>query len=1028
MPISVFSADNEYGGVWQRWLLAPRHWTYVFAVVQGYNVVANVAAAEIAADWMVPSVSSDTLLATETVNGWAAGQYAVHPTENINVSGEALQELFGLSLDQQGVFAVLAAMVGTTALTFGFTYWLDEASVGESDPDPEPIPLTGPSFLPVGSIAFPENTLSGYALTTVVADDAVGLAAEPYALVGDSPFSIEAVTGQIFMTDDVEVGTYSIVVEATNAIGQSSRQPIEIVIVTADHVAPIVALNSSVADGVASLSYLDASMTFISSDNASGFLVGAVTAQDDHAVSYSLVVDDAGLFMIDGDGHIRINTDTSVTDGTYSVTIVATDAAGNSASHDVTITVDVTAPSFEDASARFLVGSGAGNTLVGTASATDANAISYSLVGDDAGSFVIDGVGAISIAGVGTPLSDSTYSVTIVATDAAGNSASHDVTITVDATAPSFEDASARFLVGSGAGNTLVGSTIADDTSSLRYSLVGADAGSFVIDETSGAISIGSVSTPLSEGTYSVTVKAEDAAGNEATHDVTITVDTTAPSFEGVSASFFVGSGAGGTLVGSTIADDTSSLRYSLVGADAGSFVIDETSGAISIGSVSTPLSEGTYSVTVKAEDAAGNEATHDVTITVETPEAIALQYLNKTVFGAADGQVEYSVGTVFDSQASIDSYVVSSGSLPTGISMDESTGYLIGTLVLDDIYTTESFQFGVAGRSGGLVVDHAQFAFDVGLNLVAGDFTESVAYSITGGNGADHVTGGYGFSRRKTSTLTLGDGDNVVVLDGVSRHDDNRNTVVEITAGRGADTLTIGSHWARQSQSSMTIDLGDGDNSFTAGSQVAYEFGRLTFTSGTGDDVVIMGSEIGFRNGAKATLQTGAGNDKISVGNSAGGSNGGFELDSGEGDDVVLMGNMNSSNAGLSNLVLGAGADQLVVAANSGGANMTLTLDTGDISSADLVVFLGSISINNGIDFGLGDVLAFPAGQMFDEFTDSNTATISGLTNAQVSLRFANTVTATWSEKDVTYQQLANDEWTEVTANMTVVEFVGFV
>ena len=63
----------------------------------------------------------------------------------------------------------------------------------------------------------------------------------------------------------------------------------------------------------------------------------------------------------------------------------------------------------------------------------------------------------------------------------------------------------------------------------------------------------------------------------------------------------------------------------------------------------------------------------------------------------------------------------------------------------------------------------------------------------------------------------------------------------------------------------------------------------------------------------------------------------------------------------------------------------------------------------------------------MFDEFTDSNTATISGLTNAQVSLRFANTVTATWSEKNVTYQQLTNGDWIDVTANMTVIEFVEF-
>ena len=271
-------------------------------------------------------------------------------------------------------------------------------------------------------------------------------------------------------------------------------------------------------------------------------------------------------------------------------------------------------------------------------------------------------------------------------------------------TAPSFEDASASFLVGSGVGNTLVGTAAATDTNAISYSLVGDDAGSFAIDETSGEIKIAGVGTPLSDGTYSVTVVATDAAGNSASHDVTITVDVTAPSFEDASASFLVGSGAGNTLVGTAAATDANAISYSLVGDDAGSFVIDGV-GAISIASVNTSLSDGVYEVTIVATDAVGNSASHDVTITVETPEAILLQYLNKTVFGAADGQVSYFVGSVFDPQASIDSYVVLSGSLPTGISMAESTGQLTGTLALASIYTAESFEICVDVRSGVFVV-----------------------------------------------------------------------------------------------------------------------------------------------------------------------------------------------------------------------------------------------------------------------------------------------------------------------------------
>ena len=282
--------------MWQRWLRAPSHFTYAFAGIHAYHWVASVADAEIAPVWVGSSVSTERFVLTDASSDIVGGQNVVNHAVNDNAISDAFQEIFGFSIDQQGVFAVLAGMIGTTALTVGVTYWLDDVIVGEPEPDPqpdpdpdpqpEPTPATGPSFLPIGDIVFPENTVSGYALATVAADDTVGLAAEPYGLVGDSPFSIDAVTGQIFMPDDVEVGTYSIVVEATNATGQSSQQSIEIVIVTADNLAPIVVLDTSVVDGVASLSYLDASMTFLSSDNASGSLVGAVTAQDDHAVSY----------------------------------------------------------------------------------------------------------------------------------------------------------------------------------------------------------------------------------------------------------------------------------------------------------------------------------------------------------------------------------------------------------------------------------------------------------------------------------------------------------------------------------------------------------------------------------------------------------------------------------------------------------------------------------------------------------------------------------------------------------------------
>ena len=126
----------------------------------------------------------------------------------------------------------------------------------------------------------------------------------------------------------------------------------------------------------------------------------------------------------------------------YSVTVTATDAAGESDSIDVTINVtDVdenVAPAFADDSAERSVAenSEAGTAVGDPVTATDANAgdtISYALGGDDAGSFSIDANGQISV-GEGTELdyeSRTSYSVTVTATDDAGASDSIDVTINV---------------------------------------------------------------------------------------------------------------------------------------------------------------------------------------------------------------------------------------------------------------------------------------------------------------------------------------------------------------------------------------------------------------------------------------------------------------------------------------------------------------------------------------------------------------------------------------------------------------------
>lgn len=188
------------------------------------------------------------------------------------------------------------------------------AGVQPAAPSPTPIPSPspplsddgsgdGPVFESVGDIVFPANTESGLLLATVVAQDDAGLADAPYSLVGTSPFTIEESTGRILMPANIQQGTYSLVVQAANSQGQTSRQTIQITIEAPDNAEPVLSTNADVAAETTSLRYLETEGTFLSSSKAVGAVVGAITVQDAYAVRYTI---DDNRFDIDDEGVITI--------------------------------------------------------------------------------------------------------------------------------------------------------------------------------------------------------------------------------------------------------------------------------------------------------------------------------------------------------------------------------------------------------------------------------------------------------------------------------------------------------------------------------------------------------------------------------------------------------------------------------------------------------------------------------------------------------------------------------------------------
>src|SRR5690606_896159 len=113
----------------------------------------------------------------------------------------------------------------------------------------------------------------------------------------------------------------------------------------------------------------------------------------------------------------------------------AVDAAGNlSLMSTTSVTIDNTAPVFTSPATAAAIdeNSGAGQ-VVYTATATDAGTVQYSLSGADAARFSINASsGAVTLTANPDFETQSSYSFNVVATDAAGNASTRDVTLAVN--------------------------------------------------------------------------------------------------------------------------------------------------------------------------------------------------------------------------------------------------------------------------------------------------------------------------------------------------------------------------------------------------------------------------------------------------------------------------------------------------------------------------------------------------------------------------------------------------------------------
>ncbi|MDO6534141.1 Ig-like domain-containing protein, partial [Alteromonas stellipolaris] len=349
---------------------------------------------------------------------------------------------------------------------------------------------------------------------------------------------------------------------ATDEAGNTSGPASDMV----DAVAPIVAFND------------------LTTNDTTPALTGSV---DDPTATVVVTINGTDYTATNnGDGSWTLADDivAALAEGSYTATVTATDADGNSGTNSGTVVIDTTAP------AAPTVDAGNGTEITGTAEA--GATVNVDVDGDGTPDFTViaDGDGNWSVTPT-TPLADG-VAVTATATDEAGN-VSAPASDTVDAVAPVV---AINDLTTNDATPELTGS-VDDPSAIVVVTIDGVDYTATNNGDGSWTLADDAVAT-LADGSYTATITATDADGNVGSNSGTVVIDTTPPAIPTVDA------GNGTEITGTAEAGAT--VNVDVDGDGTPDFtVIADGDGNWSI-TPDTPLADGVI-VTVTATDAAGN-------------------------------------------------------------------------------------------------------------------------------------------------------------------------------------------------------------------------------------------------------------------------------------------------------------------------------------------------------------------------------------------------------------------------------------
>ncbi|KML20510.1 type 1 secretion target domain-containng protein [Leclercia adecarboxylata] len=568
-------------------------------------------------------------------------------------------------------------------------------------------------------------------------------------------------------------GDASVQVSVTNVNGNSASAGREY---SVDATAPSVTINTLATDDILNATEAKSDLT----------VSGTSTAEAGQTVTVSLNGKDYTT-TVSADGSWTLNVPAAdvaaLTDGSVTVTASVSDKAGNPASVDHNLTVDVTVPAVT-------INTIAGDDVINVAEHSQAHVISGTATGAAAGdkvtvtiggqtyTTVLDAAGNWSVgvpASVISGLSDGTVTVTASVTDAAGNTGTGSHNVTVDTGLPSVSfnaisddnvlnalEKGQDLSVSGTSANLAEGTVVTVTLNGKNYTATTAADGTWSLTVPAADLA------GLGQANYTLNATATNGVGNSVSNTANLLVDTALPTvtINTVAGDNVINAAevaAGQTLSGTVAnAEAGNTVTVTIGGNSYTATVQNDLTWSVNVPSdVLTALGNGSLSVTATVTNGHGNTGTgeREIAIDANLPglrvDTVAGDNVvnsiehaqNLIVTGSSDGLAPGTALTVTINGKDYAATVLADGSWSAAIPAADVSAWPEGTVKIS--VTGDSAAGNPITISHDVTVDLATVA--ISINAIATDDVINAAEK-----GADLVLSGAVINVEAGQTVTI--------------------------------------------------------------------------------------------------------------------------------------------------------------------------------------------------------------------------------------------------------------------------------